>query len=99
VHRVGEVGGQRADGGDGGGLVVGVVEDALDEGAADDDPVGEGRDLGGLLPVGDPQADTDRQGGAGTGAFHQVCGLAADRLAGAGDAHQGGGVDEAGAGR
>src|SRR5690606_34830150 len=45
------------------------------------------------------EPDAHRQVGGGPGAPHEVLGLGADRLTRAGDPHQGGGVDEAAAGR
>ena len=46
---------------------VGGVEQAADEGRADDDTVREARDLSGLAAGRDSEADADRQVGGGPG--------------------------------
>ena len=98
AHSGGQLGGQRAQRvrplGRGRG-----VDQAAHQRGPDDDAVGEGGHLGGLGAGGDPEPDADRQVGDRAGARHEGAGGVADAGAGAGDAHRGGRVDEAAAGR
>src|SRR3954447_248541 len=78
---------------------VGVgAEQTPDEGRADDHTVGEASDLGGLVPVGHAQPDSDGQVRDSTGPRHQRPSKVAARFPRSGDAHHGSRVHEPPAG-
>src|SRR5262249_2367606 len=92
----GQVGGKGAHRGHAA-VAVGGARETAGERGADDDAVREGGALGRLGAVADAEADGHRQAGVLTSPGHQLAGARADRLPGAGDAHEAGGVDEAAA--
>jgi MFS family permease len=94
----GQLGGEPADLREPGGR-VGCVEERLDQDRLDDHTVGEARHVGGLIGGGDADADADGKLGDRPDASRQGGRGLVDRGAGAGDAHQRGGVDEPRAGR
>src|SRR4051794_26849593 len=96
---VSEVTGKRRQGGKACRPVGVGVEQTPDEGGADDHPVGEPSDLGGLVPVGDAQPDSDGQVRDRTGPGHQGPGQVAAGFPRSGDAHHRGRVHEPPTGR
>src|SRR6266702_8384161 len=89
----GEFGGQFADRRD-----ALVIEEAADEGGADDHAVRETGHLGRLGAVADAEAHGYRQVRVLADPPDQAGSVGTDRVPGAGDAHQRGGVDETAAG-